>query len=53
MNVRVVAVMEGVAYAVLAEAGVKAEQPITAEAEAERPTRARRATKAEAVESRR
>ncbi len=51
VNVRVVAVMEGVAYAVLAEAGVKAEQPITAEAEAERPTRARRATKAEAVES--
>ncbi len=51
VNVRIVSVMEGVAYAVLAEAGVKAEQPITAEAEAERPTRARRATKAEAVDA--
>jgi ribonuclease G len=51
VNVRVVAVMEGISYAVLAEAGVKTEQPITAEAEAERPTRARRATKAEAIEA--
>ncbi len=50
VNVRIVSVMEGIAYAVLAEAGVKAEQPITAEAEAERPTRARRPTKAEAVD---
>ncbi len=49
VNVRIIAVMEGVAYAVLAESGVKVEQPITAEAEAERPTRARRAPKAEAA----
>jgi ribonuclease G len=50
VNVRIVAVMEGIAYAVLAETGAKTEQPITAEAEAERPTRARRPTKAEAAE---
>ena len=49
VNVRVIAVMEGVAYAVLAESGAKLEQPITAEAEAERPTRARRTPKAEAA----
>ncbi len=44
VRVRVTAVMEGLAYAVLV-GGPKQGQPITAEAEAERPTRARRATK--------
>jgi ribonuclease G len=51
VKVRIGAVMEGVAYAERVDAA-KAEGPITAEAEAERPTRARKATpkKAEAVE---
>ncbi len=53
VNVRVVAVMEGIAFAVEAGTGGGA-QPITAEAEAERPTRAKRPTKAaEAAERRR
>jgi predicted RNA-binding protein with TRAM domain len=44
VRVRVVAVMEGLAYAV--EAGTAEDsQPITAEAEAERPTRTRRSSK--------
>jgi predicted RNA-binding protein with TRAM domain len=44
VNVRVAAVMEGVAYAV--QAGTADDsQPITAEAEAERPTRAKRPAK--------
>ncbi len=45
VRVRIEAVMEGVAYASLVESGAHAEGPITAEAEAERPTRARRAVK--------
>ncbi len=51
VNVRVVAVMDGIAFAV--EAGTDSgAQPITAEAEAERPTRAKRPTKAaEAAEA--
>ncbi len=43
VQVRVVAVMEGVAYGALVEAA-KSVEPITAEAEAERPTRAPRRT---------
>jgi hypothetical protein len=42
VRARIVAVMEGVAYAVHGEAQTPDSQPITAEAEAERPTRARR-----------
>jgi ribonuclease G len=49
VRVRVVAVMDGVAYAV--QAGAPAAAPITAEAEAERPTRARRPAKAGAAEA--
>jgi ribonuclease G len=50
VRARIVVVMEGVAYAVQAGAAATA-QPITAEAEAERPTRAKRpAAKAEVVE---
>ncbi len=45
VRVQVVAVMDGVAYAVQAGAGGDG-QPITAEAEAERPMRAKRTTKA-------
>jgi ribonuclease G len=44
VKVRVVAVMEGVAYAVQVVEGGES-QPITAEAEAERPTRAKRPVK--------
>ena len=43
VNVRIAAVMEGAAFAVLADPGAQVDQPITAEAEAERPTRSRRA----------
>ncbi len=39
VRVRVTAVMDGVAYAELLTAGAESELPITAEAEAERPTR--------------
>ncbi len=42
---RVAAVMEGIAYAELLDGLVVGEPPITAEAEAEKPTRARRPTK--------
>jgi ribonuclease G len=45
VKVRVVAVMEGIAYAVQAGSADDS-QPITAEAEAERPTRAKRPSKA-------
>jgi ribonuclease G len=51
VRVRVVAVMDDVAYAVLADGAERGPAPITAEAEAERPTRARRVPKAEAVET--
>jgi len=43
VRVRVATVMEGVAYGVLVDSMVRTDFPITAEAEAERPTRARRA----------
>jgi ribonuclease G len=43
VRAHVVAVMEGVAYAVLVDAA-KPSEPITAEAEAERPTRTRRSS---------
>jgi ribonuclease G len=49
VQARVTAVLEGVAYAELLDGLAKVEPPITAEAEAEKPTRARRAPKAEAV----
>jgi ribonuclease G len=45
VRARVTAVLEGVAYAELLDRTEEPEQPITAEAEAEKPTRARRATK--------
>ncbi len=45
---RIAAVMDGVAYGVLVGAGGPVEGPITAEAEAERPMRARRALLKEA-----
>jgi ribonuclease G len=45
VRLRVTAVMEGVAYAELLDGLVVGEPPITAEAEAEKPTRARRPTK--------
>ncbi|HUY72197.1 MAG TPA: Rne/Rng family ribonuclease [Gaiellaceae bacterium] len=49
VRVRIVAVMEGVAYGALVEAA-KSVEPITAEAEAEKPTRApRRTTKSSAA----
>src|SRR6185312_15882328 len=50
VQVRIVAVMDGIAYAVRVGAE-PSEAPITAEAEAERPTRSRRAPKAAASES--
>jgi ribonuclease G len=50
VKVRVFAVMEGVAYAVQAGAG-EGSRPITAEAEAEKPTRAKRPAKAAEVET--
>jgi ribonuclease G len=43
--VRLTAVLDGVAYAELVDRGDEPEQPITAEAEAEKPTRARRPAK--------
>ncbi len=46
VQVRIVAVMEGAAYGVLVEGASKSDLPITAEAEAERPTRARRQVRA-------
>jgi ribonuclease G len=50
VQVRIIAVMDGAAYAV--QVGTEqAEPPITAEAEAERPTRSRRAPKAAASEA--
>ncbi len=45
VHLRVTAVMEGVAYAELLDGVAAAEPPITAEAEAEKPTRARRPSK--------
>ncbi len=48
--VRIAAVMEGVAYATLVESASASDMPITAEAEAEKPTRARRAVKAVSAE---
>ena len=48
VRAQVTAVLEGVAYAELLDGLVKVEPPITAEAEAEKPTRARRAPKAAA-----
>jgi ribonuclease G len=50
---RITAVLEGVAYAELLDRGPEPEPPITAEAEAEKPTRARRpaAKKAEEPEA--
>ncbi|HWB23265.1 MAG TPA: Rne/Rng family ribonuclease [Gaiellaceae bacterium] len=45
VSLRVTAVMEGVAYAELLDDLVVGEPPITAEAEAEKPTRARRPAK--------
>ncbi len=50
VQVRIVAVMDGVAYAVQA-GSEQGEPPITAEAEAERPTRPRRAPKAAVAEA--
>jgi ribonuclease G len=49
VRVRIVALMEGIAYAQRIGAGVESELPITAEGEAERPTRARRTTKSQDV----
>jgi ribonuclease G len=46
VQARVTAVFEGVAYAELIDALVNTEPPITAEGEAEKPTRARRPAKA-------
>ena len=51
VKVRVAAVMEGVAYGVLVQAATSEDGPITAEAEAERPTRARRPARRTEVES--
>jgi len=51
VRVRVVAVMDDVAYAVLVDGAERGPAPITAEAEAERPTRVRRPPKAEAAEA--
>jgi ribonuclease G len=51
VRLRVLAVMEGVAYAELLDGLVVGEPPITAEAEAEKPTRARRPSKKSDVES--
>jgi ribonuclease G len=50
VRARVVAVMQGVAYAVLVDAAKPAD-PITAEAEAERPTRTRRPSTKAAAEA--
>jgi ribonuclease G len=49
VKVRVERVFDGVAYGVIAGAAPKAETPITAESEAEKPTRKPRAKKAEAA----
>ncbi|MFN2470896.1 MAG: Rne/Rng family ribonuclease [Gaiellaceae bacterium] len=46
VRVRVTRFMEGTVYATLVSPGPRVEDPITAEAEAERPTRARRRVKA-------
>jgi len=51
VNVRIARVLDGIAYATLVE-GTAAETPITAEREAEKPTRAPRAKKAEAPKPR-
>jgi ribonuclease G len=48
VTARVERVMDGTAYATLISPAPKVEDPITAEDEAERPTRRRRATKSEA-----
>ena len=49
VRVRITSVMDGIAYAERVGAGTEAELPITAEGEAERPTRARRSTKSQEV----
>ncbi len=51
VSVRIERVLNGMAYATLVTSGRPAIAPITAEAEAERPTRKRRATKTEPAES--
>jgi ribonuclease G len=49
VKARITAVMDGVAYAELIDRGAEIEGPITAEAEAEKPTRARRSTAKKAI----
>jgi predicted RNA-binding protein with TRAM domain len=51
VRLRVTAVMEGVAYAELLDGQVVGEPPITAEAEAEKPTRARKPAPAKKVDA--
>jgi ribonuclease G len=50
VTARVERVLDGTAYATLVGGAVKTEEPITAEREAERPTRAKTAPKKDAVE---
>jgi ribonuclease G len=49
VKVRIERVLEGTAYATLARRKAKVEEPITAEREAEKPTRSRASTKKEAA----